>query len=74
MVVASFHATGPQQHADTMREETVRYVAEQHPEDFVDAFPEGNDFLDQMTLAGYTDVKAQRLTGGIATIYTGRKA
>ena len=40
----------------------------------VDAFPEGNDFLDQMTLAGYTDVKAQRLTGGIATIYTGRKA
>lgn len=40
----------------------------------VDAFPEGNDFLEQMTLAGYTDVKAQRLTGGIATIYTGRKA
>ena len=40
----------------------------------VDAFPEGNDFLDQMTLTGYTDVKAQRLTGGIATIYTGRKA
>ncbi len=40
----------------------------------VDAFPEGNDFLDQMTLAGYTDVRAQRLTGGIATIYTGRKA
>ena len=30
---ASFHATGSQQHADAMREETVRYVAEQRPED-----------------------------------------
>ena len=39
----------------------------------VDAFPEGEDFLNELTQAGYTDVKARRLTGGIATIYTGRK-
>ncbi|MDA0939993.1 MAG: bifunctional demethylmenaquinone methyltransferase/2-methoxy-6-polyprenyl-1,4-benzoquinol methylase UbiE [Bacteroidetes bacterium] len=40
----------------------------------VQAFPEGEDFLTQLSEAGYVDVKAQTLTGGIATIYTGRKA
>jgi len=40
----------------------------------VQAFPEGEDFLTQLKDAGYVDVKAQTLTGGIATIYTGRKA
>ena len=40
----------------------------------VQAFPEGEDFLTQLKDAGFVDVKAQTLTGGIATIYTGRKA
>jgi demethylmenaquinone methyltransferase/2-methoxy-6-polyprenyl-1,4-benzoquinol methylase len=40
----------------------------------VQAFPEGEDFLVQMREAGYVDVQASSLTGGIATIYTGRKA
>lgn len=40
----------------------------------VQAFPEGEDFLKQLREVGYVDVKAQTLTGGIATIYTGRKA
>jgi len=39
----------------------------------VQAFPEGEAFLDEMRKAGYVDVKAKSLTGGIATIYTGRK-
>lgn len=39
----------------------------------VQAFPEGEDFLAQLREAGYVDVKARALTGGIATIYTGRK-
>lgn len=39
----------------------------------VQAFPEGEAFLDEMSKAGYVDVKAKSLTGGIATIYTGRK-
>ena len=38
----------------------------------VDAFPEGQDFLDEMRKAGYVDLKARPLTGGIATVYTGR--
>lgn len=40
----------------------------------VQAFPEGEDFLVQMREAGYVDVQASSLTGGIATIYSGRKA
>jgi demethylmenaquinone methyltransferase/2-methoxy-6-polyprenyl-1,4-benzoquinol methylase len=40
----------------------------------VQAFPEGEDFLSQLREAGYVDVQARALTGGIATIYTGRKA
>ena len=39
----------------------------------VQAFPEGEAFLDEMRKAGYVDVKAKGLTGGIATIYIGRK-
>ena len=39
----------------------------------VQAFPEGEAFLEEMRKAGYVDVKAKSLTGGIATIYTGRK-
>lgn len=39
----------------------------------VDAFPEGDDFLQHMARAGYADLKSRMLTGGIATIYTGRK-
>jgi len=39
----------------------------------VQAFPEGDGFLDQLRMAGYEDVQARMLTGGIATIYTGRK-
>ena len=38
----------------------------------VDAFPEGQDFLEEMRKAGYVDLKARPLTGGIATVYTGR--
>ena len=39
----------------------------------VQAFPEGEGFLEEMRTAGYVDVRARSLTGGIATIYTGRK-
>ena len=39
----------------------------------VQAFPEGEGFLEEMRKAGYVDVHARSLTGGIATIYTGRK-
>ena len=39
----------------------------------VQAFPEGEGFLEEFRRAGYEDVQAKSLTGGIATIYTGRK-
>ena len=39
----------------------------------VQAFPEGEGFLEEMRKAGYVDIRARSLTGGIATIYTGRK-
>lgn len=39
----------------------------------VQAFPEGQDFLNILTKVGYREVKQYRLTGGIATIYMGRK-
>lgn len=39
----------------------------------VDAFPEGQAFLDIMARAGLREVKAEPLTGGIATLYTGRR-
>ena len=39
----------------------------------VQAFPEGEEFLQIMTDLGYSSCKAIPLTGGIATIYTGLK-
>ncbi len=39
----------------------------------VDAFPEGQAFLEIMARAGFREVKAEPLTGGIATLYTGRR-
>lgn len=39
----------------------------------VQAFPEGDDFLTHLRNVGYVDVASRPLTGGIATIYTGRK-
>jgi demethylmenaquinone methyltransferase/2-methoxy-6-polyprenyl-1,4-benzoquinol methylase len=39
----------------------------------VEAFPEGQQFLDIMSRVGYKDVKAQTVSGGIATIYSGLK-
>ncbi|MBP6311872.1 MAG: bifunctional demethylmenaquinone methyltransferase/2-methoxy-6-polyprenyl-1,4-benzoquinol methylase UbiE [Flavobacteriales bacterium] len=39
----------------------------------VEAFPEGADFLKIMVSAGLRECKAESLTGGIASLYTGRK-
>ncbi len=39
----------------------------------VEAFPEGQDFLDIMTKVGYKNVDSQLVSGGIATIYWGTK-
>ena len=39
----------------------------------VQAFPEGQAFLDILERVGYTDVRAIPLTGGIASIYLGRQ-
>ncbi|MFM1932187.1 MAG: bifunctional demethylmenaquinone methyltransferase/2-methoxy-6-polyprenyl,4-benzoquinol methylase, partial [Bacteroidota bacterium] len=39
----------------------------------VQAFPQGDEFLDIMKRCGYTSCKRRPLTGGIATIYTGIK-
>lgn len=39
----------------------------------VDAFPEGEDFLRIMAATGLHDRSAKPLTGGIATLYVGRK-
>jgi len=39
----------------------------------VDAFPSGNDFLKVMTELGYREVKCIPLSGGIASIYIGKK-
>lgn len=39
----------------------------------VEAFPEGQEFLDILKKVGYTDVKGIPVSGGIATIYTGVK-
>ena len=40
----------------------------------VAAFPEGEEFLSILRELGYQNVKAQTVSGGIATIYTGTKA
>ncbi|MGL4597275.1 MAG: bifunctional demethylmenaquinone methyltransferase/2-methoxy-6-polyprenyl-1,4-benzoquinol methylase UbiE [Bacteroidia bacterium] len=39
----------------------------------VSAFPDGEDFLNVLRQAGFTDVTCQPVTFGIASIYTGRK-
>lgn len=39
----------------------------------VDAFPDGQQFLDVMTRCGYRNVSMKTVSGGIATIYTGVK-
>jgi demethylmenaquinone methyltransferase/2-methoxy-6-polyprenyl-1,4-benzoquinol methylase len=39
----------------------------------VDAFPSGQAFLDVMTACGYRGVHMKKVSGGIATIYTGVK-
>ncbi len=39
----------------------------------VDAFPSGNDFLAIMNKLGYRETRCIPLTGGIASIYLGRK-
>lgn len=37
-------------------------------------FPEGDEFLRLMQQAGLADTKARRMTGGIATFYSGRRS
>jgi demethylmenaquinone methyltransferase/2-methoxy-6-polyprenyl-1,4-benzoquinol methylase len=39
----------------------------------VNAFPSGDDFLAIMNKLGYKDTRCIPLTGGIASIYLGRK-
>lgn len=39
----------------------------------VEAFPEGKDFIDILTKVGYKSALGQIVSGGIATIYVGRK-
>ncbi|MFT7158521.1 MAG: demethylmenaquinone methyltransferase/2-methoxy-6-polyprenyl-1,4-benzoquinol methylase [Parvicella sp.] len=39
----------------------------------VEAFPEGQEFLDIMTKVGYEEVTSKQVSGGIATIYMGLK-
>ena len=39
----------------------------------VEAFPEGQAFLDILTKVGYKNVYARPVSGGIATIYVGEK-
>jgi len=41
--------------------------------DSVGQFPDGRQFLDELERAGFEHVNQQRLTFGIATIYSGRK-
>ena len=40
----------------------------------VAAFPEGDEFIERMKRAGFTELKQISLTGGIASIYVGKKA
>lgn len=37
----------------------------------VSSFAEGSDFLELMNMTGFRDLRLRRLTGGVATIYTG---
>ena len=41
--------------------------------DSVEAFPEGQDFIDILKKIGYKNVEAKQVSGGIATIYSGIK-
>lgn len=47
--------------------------AYQYLPESVDAFPYGNAFLNVLSQAGFSQVKAQNLTFGISSIYTGKK-
>lgn len=47
--------------------------AYQYLPDTVMKFPEGKEFLTKLQAAGFSDLKEQRLTFGIATIYSGVK-
>jgi demethylmenaquinone methyltransferase/2-methoxy-6-polyprenyl-1,4-benzoquinol methylase len=49
-------------------EEAYAYLPES-----VQAFPEGQVFLDILTSLGYQNVSKKELSGGIATLYTGNK-
>ncbi|NDB34838.1 MAG: bifunctional demethylmenaquinone methyltransferase/2-methoxy-6-polyprenyl-1,4-benzoquinol methylase UbiE [Flavobacteriia bacterium] len=49
-------------------EEAYAYLPES-----VQAFPEGQAFLDILTSLGYQNVSKKELSGGIATLYTGNK-
>jgi len=40
----------------------------------VQQFPDGHDFLDYLEDSGYQNVSQKRLTFGIASIYSGKKA
>jgi demethylmenaquinone methyltransferase/2-methoxy-6-polyprenyl-1,4-benzoquinol methylase len=40
----------------------------------VEAFPEGQNFMDILTAVGHKNVKAHLVSGGIATIYIGEKS
>lgn len=40
----------------------------------VEAFPEGQNFMNILTAVGYKNVKAHLVSGGIATIYIGEKS
>lgn len=40
----------------------------------VEAFPEGGEFLNRMSKAGFKNLRQISLTGGIASIYTGKKS
>ena len=41
--------------------------------DSIEAFPRGQAMLDLLTECGFSDVKAEPLNGGIASIYTAEK-
>lgn len=41
--------------------------------DSVNAFPEGNDFLNIASAGGFKELKAERVTFGIVSLYTGTK-
>lgn len=41
--------------------------------DSVNAFPEGNDFLNIASASGFRELKAERVTFGIVSLYTGTK-